>query len=362
MIRRRLIRRRLCAILFVSALAAHVEATEQTSAGLGESDAQTSAGAEKSDEPSPFALGFLAFGDFYAVPSNHLPEADGDIGAWIRRVYLTFDYTWSPRLFTRLRFEANQDGDFVNHGFTVDFKDVYLQWSVGRQNILVGLVPSPTFDIQDRIWGYRHLEKTPLDLQGVPSRDNGIAANGPINQSGRLRYRAMFGSGANFGKETGEGEKFMGAVTWGGERGWLFDVYGDFQELPDATDRTSLQVFSVYRGGDGRLGLQYFYQDREDDPRLELASAYGVVDLSPTVTFVGRIDRLMTPSIKGNDIDYLPFDPNAKATLFIAGVEFRLHRYVSLMPNVEFIIYDEPDSVEKPKNDFFIRLTFYFHS
>ena len=110
MIRAKLMRRRLFAILFVSSLAARVDATEQTSAGV-----------EESDEPSPFALGFLVFGDFYAVPSNHLPTADGDIGAWIRRVYLTFDYTWSPRLFTRLRFEANQDGDFVSHEITADY-------------------------------------------------------------------------------------------------------------------------------------------------------------------------------------------------------------------------------------------------
>jgi hypothetical protein len=251
----------------------------------------------------------------------------------------------------------------VSHAFTADFKDVYLQWSVARQNILVGLSWAPTFDLIERIWGYRHLERTPLDVQGVPSRDTGIAANGPLNQSGRLRYRAMLGTGADFGKETGEGQKFMGAITWGGAKsGWLFDVYGDFQELPESTDRRTFQVFSAYQGEGGRLGLQYTYQDREEDPRLELASTFGVVDLSPKVSFVGRVDRLFAPSPKGNDIDYLPFDPNAKATLFIAGVEFRLHRYVSLMPNVEFILYDEPDNGVKPKNDFLIRLTFYFHN
>ena len=44
-----------------------------------------------------------------------------------------------------------------------------------------------------------------------------------------------------------EGQKYMGAVTLGGERGWLFDIYGDFQALPDAADRTTFQVFSAYK-------------------------------------------------------------------------------------------------------------------
>jgi len=245
--------------------------------GAGVAAAQPQpAGLEDKDEPSPFELGFLAFGDVYVVPSHHLPEADGDVGAWIRRVYLTFDFTWSRRLFTRVRFEANRAGDFLNHGFTVDFKDVYVRWSMGRQSFRAGLSPTPTSDLIEEIWGYRHLERTPADLQGAPSRDNGIAASGPLNRSGRLRYRAMLGTGLDFGNETDDGQKYMGAVTLGGERGWLFDIYGDFQALPDAADRTTFQVFSAYRGQSSRFGLQYSYQDREDDPRVEFASVFGV--------------------------------------------------------------------------------------
>lgn len=316
---------------------------------------------EEKDEPSPFDKGILAFGDIYTVPGNHLPEADGDVGAWIRRIYVTGDYTWSSKLFTRLRIEANQEGDFLGHAITADFKDVFLRWSIGRHDLIFGLSFTPTFDLVEEVWGYRHLERTPLDVQGEPSRDTGVAAHGPLNESGRLRYRAMWGTGAEFGRETGEGNKFMGAVSLGGDRGWLFDVYGDFQELPEATDKTTFQIFTAHRGERSRFGFLYHYQDREEDPRLELASAFGVVDLSPSTRLIGRVDRLFAPSPKGNDIDYLPFDPTTEATLLIAALEFRVHRYLSLIPNVEVILYDDPETGETPKNDFFIRLTVYFH-
>ncbi len=86
-----------------------------------------------------------------------------------------------------------------------------------------------------------------------------------------------------------EGQKYMGAVTLGGERGWLFDIYRDFQALPDAADRTTFQVFSAYRGQSSRFGLQYSYQDREDDPRVEFASVFGVLDLLPDVSIIGLV-------------------------------------------------------------------------
>ena len=64
---------------------------------------------------------------------------------------------------------------------------------------------------------------------------------------------------------------------------------------------------------------------------------------------------------KRNDIAYLPFDPTTAATLLIAALEFRVHRNVSLMPNVEMILYDDPETGDTAKNDFFVRLTAYFH-
>ena len=56
------------------------------------------------------------------------------------------------------------------------------------------------------------------------------------------------------------------------------------------------------------------------------------------------------------------WNPNATATLLIAAIELRLNRYSSLLPNVEVILYDQPETGDKPKDDFFIRLTFHVHN
>jgi len=314
--------------------------------------------AATSTTPS-FTFNGLVFGDIYGVPSHHLPEADGSAGAWIRRIYLTADTEINDYLFGRFRVEINQSGEFESYSFHGDFKDVYLGVEIREQRVLFGLSFTPTFDLVEQTWGLRYLEKTPLDLQKVASRHTGISAQGPLNQSGTLRYRAMIGAGINFGNESGDGSKFMLALTWLPTPAWTVDLYGDYEFLEGPTDRSTWQGFVAYKVDSGRFGFLYSNQDRQEDPPLELASFFGVRKLTDRVSLVGRVDRLIKPSPSGNDIDYLPFDPTAPATLFIAGVEVNAYRGLLVTPNAEIIAYDRNDAGERPETDVVLRLTMF---
>ena len=99
--------------------------------------------------------------------------------------------------------------------------------------------------------------RTPMDLQGIPSRDTGVAASGPLNGSGSLRYRTMVGAGLEFGNESGDGRKWMGALNWNPSEAWVLDVYADYERLEGETDRATLQGFVGYRTDDLRWGAQY---------------------------------------------------------------------------------------------------------
>lgn len=308
-----------------------------------------------------FKVGGLLFGDVYDVASHHSDEGDGAIGLVLRRGYLTFDGKFSEQWFGRLRFELNQSGEFETYDFEADFKDLYVGWNIGRHRLLFGLSPTPTFDLIESIWGCRYLARTPLDLQGVPSRDTGISASGPLNASGTLKYRAMAGAGVNFGNESGDGEKWMGAISWSPVPRWTFDFYLDFEELGGQTDHSTIQMFAAYQTEVLRLGFLYSNQDRQDDPKLELASAFAVRKLGTETSLIGRVDRLMEPSPRGNDIAYLPFSPDARATFFLGAVEFRLTPKFVMTPNVVVTTYDRNDEGIRPKNDVYLRLTFFLN-
>jgi hypothetical protein len=314
------------------------------------------AGAE--DYPA-FRAGGLLFGDAYHVPSHHSEAGDGATGLVLRRGYLTFNAAFSENWFGRLRFEINQSGEFETYDFDTKTKDLYLGHKSGRHKVLVGLSPTPTFDVIESIWGMRYLARTPMDLQGVASRDTGLAVQGALNAAGNLRYRAMYGAPVEFGGDSNDRERWMGAVGWQPAPGWTVDLYADYEALDGPRDRATLQAFVAYQAERWRWGLQYSNQDRQEDPPLKLASAFVVTQLTGRSSLVGRVDRLLEPSPKGDGIAYLPMDSSARATMVFAGVEFRLHPQLALTPNVVVATYDRNDQGLRPQTDVYLRLTLF---
>jgi hypothetical protein len=316
--------------------------------------------AESTDEPTrSFKIGGLLFGDAYHIASHHTEEGEGATGLVLRRGYLTFDAVFSEALFGRLRFEVNQSGEFETYDFEVDFKDLFLGWHVGRHELKFGLSPTPTFDLIESIWGLRSLARTPMDLQGVASRDTGVSGTGPLNRSGSWSYRAMVGAGTEFGTETGDGRKWMLAVNWEFLPDLMLDLYADYEVLPGPTDRRTLQAFIGSNADRLRWGLMYSDQDRQDDPPLKLASAFVIRPINDVVSLIGRVDRLLEPSVQGDNIAYIPFDPTARATFFIGGVEIRVKPRFWFTPNIIYTTYDENDDGVRPRSDIHLRVTLF---
>jgi hypothetical protein len=306
-------------------------------------------------------VGGLLFGDVYHVASHHSEAGDGATGAVLRRGYLTFDGRGDRGGFGRLRFELNQSGAFETYTFEADVKDLYLGRKLGRHQVIVGLSPTLTYDRIESVWGLRYLARTPMDLQGVPSRDTGISIRGPLNASGTFSYRAMAGLGVEFGADSNDHRKWMGAVTWQPDERWIIDAYLDFERIGGLRDRSTAQLFAAYQGERLRWGGQYSNQDREDDPPLELASAFLVKGINDKVSLIGRVDRLLEPSPRGDGIAYLPMDPSARATLLFAGVEFRLNPQLLITPNVVHTRYDRNADGVRPEDDLHLRLTLFLN-
>ena len=315
--------------------------------------------AEEARSGIEWSFGGLAFGDIYTIPSHHSEEGEGASGAVLRRMYLTLDVDFNENWFGRFRTETNQSGEFETYSFETEFKDLHVGRRIGDHTVLAGLSPTPTFDIIESIWGLRYLMRTPMDLQGVASRDTGLSARGPLNSDGTLGYRAMVGAGIEFGNESGDGRKWMTAMTWKPTPAWTLDAYIDYERLEGPTDRTTWQLFAGYETAGLRWGAQYSSQDREDDPALELASAFVVGRLSEKMNLVARVDRIIEPSPLGDNISYIPFDPSAPATMLIGGIELRITDTFTLTPNIISTRYDRNEDGIRPTQDLHLRLTFF---
>jgi hypothetical protein len=320
----------------------------------------------------PYHFSGLVFGDYYGFVEHHLPEWHGQHGFWLRRLYFTYDHTFSPQITTRFRIEANSNGDLEGGLLTPYVKDAYLRWTfTGRQQLTLGIQPSLSIEFTDDVWGLRHVEKTPLDLYRVDSsRDTGVTVAGPVNEAQTFKYQLQYGNESGNSAETDAFKAVRAAVRYETSPGLSAElVVGRFAREADA-DWTLVQGLAVYRGGAGRLGFQYAFQQRRSPAgvsalhqNLDVYSGFGVYDLRPQkLSVFARLDRFDDPCEDCGDIDYLPVDVSAPFTLALAGLEYYIHPAVRLSPNVEYVAYSNPPSsgAVKPSNDTVLRLTFYW--
>ena len=306
------------------------------------------------------------FGDYYYVLTNHDKSLEGANGFWLRRVYLTYDKGLSDEFSARLRFEMNTAGDFTSKSNMTPFiKDAYLKWNKGNHSILLGISPTPTWEVIEKVWGYRSVEKTPLDLQKFgSSRDFGIAFQGNLDANKKIGYHLMLANGNSTSSEDNKGKKVLLALNSKASDNIIVEGYADFEERPGETNRYTLQGFAAYQAKKGRIGVQFVHQNRQvagaDDMTLQIASVFGAAQLSPKVWGFARVDRALDPNPDGAKISYIPFDNTVKSTFLLAGIDFRPAENVFLMPNMEVVLYSDNDAGASPDSDVIPRFTFYY--
>jgi hypothetical protein len=311
-------------------------------------------------------FGGQMFGDFYWMARNHDSTRTGQNGFWFRRIYFTYDQDLGQSFAARLRFELNSPGDFKTNDKLVPYvKDAYLRWARGQHQLFFGISPTPTWELIETVWGYRSVEKTPLDLQRMgDSRDFGVAALGHLDRGGRLEYHAMLANGAGTRAETDKYKSLYLAVNFQPWSRVVLQAYGDWQDHAGTADWFTVQGFAAYRAPGGRLGLQMAHQTRRSgfrapDLRLTVGSAFGVIRLGKTLSGFGRIDRMFEPNPEGEKIPYLPFSAVARSWLALAGLDFAPAPNVHLMPNLELVRYDKVGA-SRPAADVMARVTAFF--
>lgn len=302
--------------------------------------------------------------DAYWVAEHHDATISGQNGFWLRRAYLTLDYKIAERWSGRLRFEGNSPGDFKTNATIQPFiKDASLAWKGENVDILLGISPSPTWDLIEGFWGYRAVEKTPLDLYRMgSSREFGVAARGKL-AGGKILYHATFGNGST-ASETNEGKKAALAVGWKPTDAFIVEVYADTEDRPEETDRTTYQAFLAWKGENSRYGLQYSSQDRQvpaaPDQTLAIGSAFAVWDLCPKMSLIARYDRSFDGNPEADKIPYFVIARDAEFDLALLGFDYRIASKISLIPNVESVMYRETSGNPAPDDDLIAKVTLYF--
>jgi hypothetical protein len=307
----------------------------------------------------------LVFGDYYYAVAHHDAAVEGNNGFWLRRVYFTYDNGLSDKIGMRFRLEMNSPGDFKTAATLIPFvKDAYLTAKLGRHTLLLGLIGTPLYDTLDEYWGYRPMEKTPIDLfKFGNSRDFGIGMKGPLDAKGKLTYTVVAGNGDGLKSEVNRGKAVYGRLNFQPTPALFLELYADFTDTGADSSVNILQAFAGVRGKWGRSGLNIGVRNARlagVSSDMKFVSLFGVFKLSPRLDAVGRFDRLLDPNPNGSKIDYIPMANNVRANVVLAGLGWSLSDSVKLIPSVKYVFYDAPQDGEKPAADLYTYLTLYF--
>jgi hypothetical protein len=295
----------------------------------------------------------------------------------IRRVYFTYDNDISEKFTTRFRLEMDPSASLLaSNKIGTYVKDAYLMWKniFGGSNLVFGIQPSPTFDASETAWGYRSLEKPIMDLRGiVPSRDYGVALKGKLTGDGMFNYWVMFANGSGNSPETDKYKRYYGQVSIKPSDNLYAMVNVDFQDRAQIADPFNVgkkvddgtltaSGFVTYgQSGVYKLGLEAFTQSTSDGFNNGTAltsksalgiSVWGSVFLQSDLAVVVRYDN---------------YDPNTDGkskgdlrNLIIAGLDWKVDKNVSIMPNLYYETYEAPTVGPTPKAAITGRVTMYY--
>jgi len=307
--------------------------------------------------------------EYFSVLNHHDEDIQDRHGLWLRRIYLTYNNNLTDTIKMRLRLEMASPGDFSSATLDPFVKDAYLSSKLAGQELRVGIFGPPTFEAIESVWGYRPLEKTPLDLQKWrSSRDFGIALKGNIDSGKMLPYFLMFGNGSSNKAEDNKGKVLYASLGFNPSKAFFLEAYVDSEHTKDGKSSGVYQGFAAVKGDWGRIGFQYTHRnykqklDDADDVKEEwdLISAFAVFSASEKLDIIARFDKLMEPNSSGHKIAYIPFADNAPSTLIIGALAVTVAKGVQVIPNVKYVFYGDPEEGDKPDDDFYANMTLYF--
>ena len=287
-----------------------------------------------------------------------------------------FDYTYDKDGSPTNEFEIhrayftyqNKLSDVLSYKFTTDvgrtgaddrqvayLKVAQLKWKTGAGDLVFGLQGMNVFKIQEGNWGYRFIEKSPMDqYKFSSSADLGL---GYYNKLGdKVHFSVLITNGRGYKKSENDNyKKISGQIYYGDSK---IGADGNFnfgaifsQESYDYTAGTETTTeskvvfggFGVYQFQTLKIGAEYdMYSIGGSDISKNIISAYANFGIKKGLDVFARVD--MYDPNKDNDGD--------ATTNVIAGLNYVPGKGFNIAPNIRIYSPETGDAVTIYKLNF----------
>ncbi len=311
---------------------------------------------------------------FYNIDNAAIAKKDLS-GFQFRRIYFTTDFAVADNFDSRFRLESDQSANSNTAGgkLGVMVKDAYLKWKgiFSGSDLVIGIAPTPAFDVSETAWSYRSLEKTILDLNGIiPSRDLGIDLKGKLTDNGLVNYWVKYANNSGNAPETDKYKRYSAMFQFKLSENFQATVHADYASKAKKIDSFNKQaksnnqfVGSLFLGYKQKevysIGVEAFTRTIQNNfaktaaEALQNQSSIGFSlwawgTLTETLKLVGRFDN---------------YDPNTNnaadgTSFFMAGLDYKAAKNVSVIPNIQLFNYQAKDAQGKSLKDLTARVTF----
>jgi hypothetical protein len=290
------------------------------------------------------------------------PIAKDFQGFQIRRLHLFYDYVISEQFFTRFQLEGNNKSLEPGGRQGLYVKTAYAEWKniLPSSNLLLGLVPTPTWSSVERIWGYRSVEKTITDFRNLGSgSDMGVLLRGTLPTSVALDYDLMIGNGNSQKPENDKYKKYYFLLCGSPFQYFSIEAYVDYEPAALGKDRTTWKAFLSYTEERWMAGTEIMEQVQHNQDTLHNNFAVFGVSVFSRYRFSEQCKAF-------GRIDY--YDPNrfSPGTDFYEyflsfGIDYTPVKDIHFMPNIWINTFTDKSSAGRKKDaDVVPRITFYY--
>jgi hypothetical protein len=278
--------------------------------------------AEFTPSGKPFAL-------VYSDLNASFTKDDWSKSFELTRVYLGYEYAFSKTLSSRVNIDIGDPGAGKLQ-MTAFIKNAYLLYRNNGLSVRFGMIGTDQFNIQEKQWGYRYIDKSFQDAYNFgPSADLGAG----------LEYSPSDFFSFDISLLNGEGYKKLQAdsafketigITLKPIKGFILRGYADM--MNHNSNQISLAIFAGYSAGSFRSGFEYNTQKNnlmKDGNDFSGISAFASIGFREKFSFFGRYDNLWSETPEG---ETNPWNYNKDGQLFMIGFDYSPVKGVKIAP------------------------------